>query len=289
MHLVVPPGGSFRETRRIELGPRVLVIGRSASCDVRVDVPGVDDEHAKISEVALVAIGPDCAVGDVPLDAGQRRLVMPGDEIQIGSVVLALDGHDPGYPGGARRETIVRVVEGQNFGDELLLEVEDREYIIGRSPTADLVLEDREVSREHIKIVRRGSSVFLYDAASTRGSWLGRSTVYQGSRVEWQRPRMLKLGATVLSLDPPEDARARSRAVQVSAPMMPPPRRPRDRGGAPLASAPPPAAARMAHPTRRTAWKKSGPTIGRGAGLLLLGLAGLAILGALYVIFSLME
>ena len=92
------------------------------------------------------------------------------------------------------------MVEGQNFGDELLLAAENQEYVIGRSPKADLVLEDREVSREHIKIVRRGFSVFIYDAASTRGSWLGRSAVYQGSRVEWQRPRMLKLGATVLSL-----------------------------------------------------------------------------------------
>ena len=349
MHLVVPPGGSFRETRRIELGPRVLTIGRSESCDVRVDVPGVDDEHAKISEVALIAVGPDCAVGDVPLDAGQRRLVIPGDEIQIGSVVLALDGHDPSQSEGAVRGPRIRVVEGQNFGDELLLAAENREYVIGRSPKADLVLEDREVSREHIKIVRRGYSVFIYDAASTRGSWLGRSAVYQGSRIEWQRPRMLKLGATVLSLDLPEEARARSPAVQVSAPMTPPPRRVRGgadkpqpapqpvipdtgppanivayhyeakpqaasplppaaqptpmmmqhaplQGPAPsapppgmLPSVPPPSAARTSYAGPRTAWKKSGPTIGRASGLLLLALAGIAILGVLFVVFSLME
>jgi len=366
VHLVVPPGGSFRETRRIELGPRVLTIGRSESCDVRVDVPGVDDEHAKLSEVALIAVGPDCAVGDVPLDAGQRRLVMPGDEIQIGSVVLALDGQDPTQTAGGRRAPRIRVVEGQNFGDELLLDAENREYVIGRSAKADLVLEDREVSREHIKIVRRGYSVFIFDAASTRGSWLGRSAVYQGSRVEWQRPRMLKLGATVLSLDLPDDARAHAPAVQVSAPMTPPPRRVRPGENAPrpapqpapaaagpseppanivayhyeakpqpstppppsrppmvqqqaptqqsgpppphahappaphvqnvMPSAPPPGmassappAARTTHPGTRTAWKKSGPTIGRASGLLLLALAGVAILGVLFVVFSLME
>ena len=95
MYLVVPPGGCFPETRRIELGPGALTIGRSEGCEIRVDVPGVDQEHAKISEVALIALGPDCAIGDVPLDPGSRRLVMPGDEIQIGSVVVALEGHDP--------------------------------------------------------------------------------------------------------------------------------------------------------------------------------------------------
>ena len=132
VHLVVPAGGSFRETRRIELDARVLTIGRAASCDVRVDVPGVDDEHAKISEVALVAVGADCAIGDVPLDAGQRRLIMPGDEIQVGSVVLALDGKDPSAQDTPRQVPRIRVVEGQNLGAELLLTVENHEYIIGR-------------------------------------------------------------------------------------------------------------------------------------------------------------
>jgi len=347
VHLVVPPGGSFRETRRIELGARVLTIGRAEGCDVRVDVPGVDDEHAKISEVALIAVGADCAVGDVPLDAGQRRLVIPGDEIQIGSVVLALDGQDPTPTEGGRRGPRIRVVEGQNFGGELALEAENREYVIGRSPKADLVLEDREVSREHIKVVRRGYNVFIYDAASTRGSWLGRSAVYQGTRVEWQRPRMLKLGATVLSLDLPEEARAAAPAVQVSAPMTPPPRVVRPGAAKPHPSAPSPAgeqglpanvgvfhyeakpqpppssspipasvppsrpaampsvppqmlpsvppptamgaSSRTGVAASRTAWKKSGPTIGRASGLLLLALAGIAILGVLFVVFSLME
>lgn len=326
VHLVVPPGGSFRETRRIELGARVLTIGRAESCEIRIDVPGVDDEHAKISEVALIAVGPDCAVGDVPLDAGQRRLVMPGDEIQIGSVMLALDGDDPTMSEHVPR---IRVVEGQNFGDELLLANENQEYVIGRSPKADLVLEDREVSREHLKIVRRGYSVFIYDQASTRGSWLGRSAVYQGSRIEWDRPRMLKVGATVLSLDLPDEVRRVQPAVQVSAPMTAPPRvqskpvpAPARIDSAPPANiiayhyeakpAPPPPQDSSSHVARtgphprqghpsipaprpsspagaRTAWKKSGPTIGKASGILLLALAGLAILGALFVVFSLME
>jgi len=57
----------------------------------------------------------------------------------------------------------------------------------------------------------------------------------------------------------------------------------------------PPVMAATAHlvaaapgPAKR-GWKKSGPTIGRASGLLLLALAGLAILGALFVVFSLLE
>jgi pSer/pThr/pTyr-binding forkhead associated (FHA) protein len=370
--------------RRFELGPAALTIGRAESCDIRLDVPGVDDEHAKISEVALIAIGSDCAVGDVPLDQGHRRLVMPGDEIQIGSVVVALEGHDPSLippspdalgrprPRGPR----VRVVEGANFGDELALEEEGREYVIGRAAKCDLVLEDREVSREHLTLVRRGYSVFIKDLTSTRGSWLGRSAVYTGATIEWTRPRMLKVGASVLSLELPAEIRGLAPAAQPSAPMTPEPRSrsapppsaaPSTQGAAgappgmlymppsgpslprseqpappssdprrvgpqmyaptpapaaaavsgpmgygpmnpgppmppaghpmaPLAGPPstapigPPAPVPVVAPARnRKAWKKTGPTIGRGSGLLLLALAGLAILGALFVVFSLLE
>lgn len=360
MYLVVPPGGCFREPRRIELGPRVFTIGRSEKCDVRVDVPGVDDEHAKISEVALIALGADCAIGDVPLDQGARRLVTPGDEIQIGSVVIALEGDDPDaprpptgtveIPGIGRRRPEgprVRVVEGENFGDELVLKEEGRAYLIGRNEKCDLVLEDREVSREHIKLVRRGYSVFLQDLSSTRGSWLGRSSVYSGSSLEWTRPRMLRVGASVLSLELPDAVRKASAPATAFAPHTPEPRRkpqgaipdptptPNNTGlgGSAPPAAPsdaPPAAVRPPyahgdaatlppsappppmgsgppgpplppHPTSsapmvmstprpsRTAWKKTGPAMGRASGILLLVIAAFVILGGLFVVFSLLE
>jgi pSer/pThr/pTyr-binding forkhead associated (FHA) protein len=358
VYIVVPPGGCFREPRRIELGPRVLTIGRAESCEVRLDVPGVDDEHAKISEVALIALGADCAIGDVPLDTGSRRLVTPGDEIQIGSVVVALEGDDPDAPNQLSSGTVempgigrrrpegprVRVVEGENFGDELVLKQEGKEYVIGRHADCDLVLEDREVSREHIKLVRRGYAVFIQDLSSTRGSWLGRSAVYSGSTLEWARPRMLRVGASVLSLELPDAVRKAAPPPLASAPHTPEPRRsgplshspssvpvgpsesppqahagrqpyafhdvattpppePTATGTAPMMvpmtpMPAPPAATSSAPmvvpppsvaPHNRTAWKKSGTTIGRGSGILLLVLAALAVLGALFVVFSLLE
>lgn len=322
MHLIVPPGGSSRESRRIELGAKPLTIGRSPKCEIRIDVPGIDDEHATITIDALTTIGPDCAVGDVPMDPGVRRLVQPGDEIMIGPLVLALEGHIIRLPGSERAPRI-RVVEGENAGSEVLLAFENKEYIIGRAKTADLVLKDREVSREHLKVTRRGFTIHVYDAASTRGSWLGRSAVYQGSTIEWQRPRMLKVGATVLALDLPPEAGPVPQAV-ASAPMTGgPPRAPAPQTFTPspeaLAAGPPmnvgvfhyeakpqseapivPSSpslspAGMAISASRTGidnragWKKTGTRIGRGSGILLLVVAGLAILGVLFVVFSLME
>lgn len=324
MHLVVPPGGSFRELRRIALGAKPLTIGRAEKCEIRIDVPGIDDEHATITIDALIAIGPDCAVGDVPMDAGVRRLVQPGDEIMIGPLVLALEGQPTRLPGTANAPRI-RVVEGENAGSEVLLTFENKEYIIGRAKTADLVLKDREVSREHLKVTRRGFSIHVYDAASTRGSFLGRSAVYQGSTIEWQRPRMLKVGATVLALDLPPEAGPVPTAI-ASAPQTFTPRVPaapqtftpspevladgpptnvgvfhyeaKPQSDAPIVPSAPslPPSSGLPSPVsshsaleNRGGWKKSGTQIGKGSGLLLLIVGGLVILGGLFVIFSLME
>lgn len=319
LQLVVPPAGSFREPRRIELGPRPLTIGRAEKCEIRIDVPGVDDEHATISVEALISIGPDCAIGDVPLDAGVRRLIMPGDDIQIGPLVLAIEGMPRPMPGAAYGPR-VRVVEGESAGSEVVLADENREYIIGRSKTADLILKDREVSREHLKVVRRGFNVLIHDQASTRGSWLGRSAVYQGSTIEWEFPRMLKIGATVLALDLPPEARRAVPSAIPSAPMT----APRSVAPAPQTFTPSPEILAEGPPTTvgvfhyeakpqndgvlqpstpslpsapgssrsapdRGGWKKSGGTMGKGTALLLLVIAGVAILGALFVVFSLME
>jgi hypothetical protein len=142
--------------------------------------------------------------------------------------------------------------------------------------------------------------------------------VYPGSTIEWQRPRMLKVGATVLSLELPEEARHTAPAAVASAGMTPPPRA----RVAPAPSPPPPSLrgegdananvgapgaadfdpstaptnpmpriepAIVASERPRKAWKKSGVTFGSATGIALLTIAGLAILGALFVVFSLME
>lgn len=317
MYLVVPPGGSFVEVRRFEIGADPLTIGRAEACDVRIDMPGVDQAHVRISDMALVALGPDCAVGDVPLDAGSRRLLTPGDEIQIGSVVVVLEEDEPSPPRAPR----VRVVEGASFGDELVLE-ENREYTVGRGAHCDLVVEDREVSREHIRIVRRGDQVFVQDLGSTRGSWLGRSSVYSGASVEWARPRMLRIGVTVLSLLVPREVRPASPMAGFTARMTPAlrlgyttsgpdvvfsngsaeepsfsqgplPGGPHVFGLAGLSTLPRDAPnveglhALVAEPTK-TAWKQD-RSAGRAITILLVVGVGIAVVGGLFWIFSVLE
>jgi hypothetical protein len=122
---------------------------------------------------------------------------------------------------------------------------------------------------------------------------------------------MLKVGASVLSLELPEEARHTAPPAMASAGMTPPPR---SRAAPPISPAPPsvkddvassapyvdPSAPTNPMPrvdaqisaaerAQRKAWKKSGVTFGKATGIAILAVAGLAILGALFVVFSLME
>jgi hypothetical protein len=240
-----------------------MSIGSLPSCDLCLDAAGVDELHGEITEEAFVAKRGDCAIGDVPLEAGERWLLTPGDEVQVGSVVLVVEPDAPSELEHPR----VRVVGGQDLGRSLDLLRADHEYVIGRNAKAGLALSDREVSRDHLKIAWRGGRVFIFDAASTRGSWLGRAAVYQGSLIEWSRARLLKVGATVLSLELPSGAR---RSLS-----------PRGLGSR----------ASSFRPFKRVrkAWKAGANVVGTRAGLFLLGAVALALLAALVAAFVWLE
>ncbi len=46
------------------------------------------------------------------------------------------------------------------------------EVIIGRSPTCDIILPDRQVSRRHARIFRQGDAYFGEDRGSKNGTWV---------------------------------------------------------------------------------------------------------------------
>lgn len=214
VHLLVPPLGQHREPRRFPIGRGSLTIGRAEACDVVLDVPGVDGEHARIERllngVVFIALGSDCSVGEVGVDMGAQRLVHAGDEILVGSVVLQLVEERPPMDtidlvvGRLQQDgPRLRVVEGPNIGAELLL-AEGKVYVIGRSPSCDLPLDDREVSREHLRVAVRDGRVVLEDVASTRGTFLGRTRLQAKKPLTWERLVMLRVGATVIALEQPE-------------------------------------------------------------------------------------
>jgi transcriptional regulator of acetoin/glycerol metabolism len=90
-----------------DLGPSgELSIGRSSSCDVKIDHPSVSRKHAilhlgPVYKVEDAGSANGTRVGGRPLSAGIPVQVAPGEVIEVGSVVVVIQGGDPKAATGA--------------------------------------------------------------------------------------------------------------------------------------------------------------------------------------------
>ncbi len=74
-------------------------------------------------------------------------------------------------PRGSEDEVAMLLLQrGGQGGQRWRLDAD--EVIIGRSPECDIILPDRQVSRRHARIFRRGDQYFLEDLGSKNGTWV---------------------------------------------------------------------------------------------------------------------
>lgn len=96
-------------------------------------------------------------------------------------------------------EHALRVVEGPRRG-ELVLLAEGEETVLGRDARSPVRLEGAHVSREHVRVTRRSSGVFVRDGGSRNGSSLGGASLPEGEEVRWSPVAHLQTGNVVLAL-----------------------------------------------------------------------------------------
>jgi pSer/pThr/pTyr-binding forkhead associated (FHA) protein len=215
--LVVYPAGRFDSLRKFPLNGERLTLGAGPGSAVEIDAPNIRPHHAILScrggEWFLQG-DEECSVGEVPLAEESTRVVRPGDPIRVGDVLMELRPGTADEAGdeGDTEEFLrrppwptIRVTEGPSVGHVLGLKEEGKVYLVGRGSGADLKIEDRNVSREHLEVVRKKDGIVVMDRTSTRGSWLGYTRLVPQRRARWDNRRMLKLGVTVLVVDEPAE------------------------------------------------------------------------------------
>ncbi len=229
------------DTRLTFDGMQSVVLGRGASCDVRLPDSSVSHRHASLRaqgmDFVLVDEGSSNGtfVGGVRVAPRTSRIVRSGDVVRLGRVWIELRIDQSPVTrdaGSATRElalalvsqalaamgtdltTKVRVLEGRDQGAALALAEEGRTYTVGRGAECDLPIADADASREHATVVRRGGEVRVRDLGAKNGTWLGEATLPAGSDVVWRPALMLRIGRTVLALEEPvSDALARIESV----------------------------------------------------------------------------
>jgi S-DNA-T family DNA segregation ATPase FtsK/SpoIIIE len=203
-----------------------LTIARSARPDapVDVDVDAPDGATARELAAALQVVldshpndrAPSAAGGAPGLSVRGGRLP---DEARVGrpplvdgaALTLGSDGPGPERPLAqgsrlpARTPVTVAVVHGPDAGHTIQLP--PGVHTVGRSPDADVVLDDARLSRVHAELRVSTEGVWVRDLASTNGTRL------DGIRIGTSPSRAragarVALGDTVLALRPPTVAPA---------------------------------------------------------------------------------
>jgi pSer/pThr/pTyr-binding forkhead associated (FHA) protein len=227
---VIVHSGGMNDARVTFDGIESIVIGRGASCDVRLPDASVSHRHAclraKGTDFVLIDEGSTNGtfVGRVRIAPRTSRIVRSGDLVRVGRVWLELrieDGPATREVAAATRDlalalvsralaqrgmgrtAMIRVVEGSDQGACLTLDDEARAYTLGRDARCDLPLSDTDASREHAGIVRHGTVVVVRDLGAKNGTWIGDTRAPANGEVVWRPSQMVLVGRTVLALEEP--------------------------------------------------------------------------------------
>lgn len=211
-------------------GMQRVVIGRGASCDVRLPDASVSHRHAyllaKGADFVVVDEGSTNGtfVGQLRVASHTSRLIRSGDWVRVGRILLelrierapvtrdlaaatrdlALALVSQAMTALGQELTVkVRVVEGADQGAALSLADEGHNYVLGRGAQCDLPLSDGDASREHACIVRRGNVVLVRTLGAKNGTWIGGSRAPDDREVVWRPAQMMRIGRTVLALEEP--------------------------------------------------------------------------------------
>jgi pSer/pThr/pTyr-binding forkhead associated (FHA) protein len=227
---IIVRSGDGKSPSRITFDAPRVVIGRGEGCEVRLPDASVSHRHASIRQRGAEYIVLDegsangTFVGPVRLSPQAPRVLTDGDLVRIGRVwievrmeqavptanvqvatrelALALVAQALAAEGESSAIR-VKITEGPSKGTELLIDTFDRPYTVGRLPSADLHVDDADLSRRHVELFRRGERLFIRDLGSKNGSELGGRRMNAGEEAPWPKGETLSIGQTKLVFEDP--------------------------------------------------------------------------------------
>lgn len=122
---------------------------------------------------------------DAPsVDSGEKTAMMKGDPETIRAE----------RERAAQQPACLIVVRGTPQGHRYFI-TQDK-TILGRDPTADIVVQDANVSRKHAALIRKGDTIALVDEGSSNGTKVNGKTCEVGKPVNLAKEDMIGMGTT---------------------------------------------------------------------------------------------
>lgn len=188
-----------REPQSITLDLPRIVLGRGAHADVRLPSRAVSELHALLlndkHEVAILDEGSTngTRVNGQPLPRGRRKVLHDGDVIAVPPfalrVTVGIARPDPPERTAslARRLLLdalttqtdeaapprLVLLTGKEAGSAWMLPPIPSRVVIGREPGCEVLLDDRECSKQHAEVLRDTEGVLVRDLGSRNGIVVG--------------------------------------------------------------------------------------------------------------------
>jgi pSer/pThr/pTyr-binding forkhead associated (FHA) protein len=207
-----------------------VVIGRGPGSDVRLPDRTVSEIHAfiRLEGNAYIIIDNDStngtSVNGVALVPGKQKSLTNGDSIEIGEYVLTIHTGVPiALPTSAERTAslarrLIREIRSPSISEinppkltirngkqaDQFLEIPPppSRLLVGRSPKCQLVIDDPDVSREHMELIRDLDGVIARNLDSKNGIVVNNQPI---SELRLRNGFELELGSTILRFEEPAD------------------------------------------------------------------------------------
>jgi pSer/pThr/pTyr-binding forkhead associated (FHA) protein len=196
-----------------ELQEDVVSIGRGAKNSIIIHDNEVSREHCRLIRVVDDYELEDLNSSNGTYINGQRVagnwLLQPGFLVELGeTITLEYERGTPGSSTGSERETqeappqpvetfnrsLLMITQGPDSGHSLALT--NRSTTIGRDLSNELVIQDPEVSRFHVRIQLTNKGHVVEDIGSTNGTTLNNEPLIDVSLL--QHNDVLRLGTSVV-------------------------------------------------------------------------------------------
>jgi hypothetical protein len=83
------------------------------------------------------------------------------------------------------------------------IDFKDKVISIGRGSENSIVIEDKTISREHVKITIKDEIILIRDLGSHNGTWIGSNRIKPGEEIELKEGASFTIGNTLLSIETP--------------------------------------------------------------------------------------